>query len=184
MTCYLFWKPHLLQLAVPAAALAFILCLLFKKPKQPRPELLTSLANVINHAVGTRVLLDKSRNICHAFCNFLLIPHTLFSLSSPLAGEICVWTRSDARELVTCHSSTGQYALWEIGVAVSSGLVGIPGANSQWILKHFTGEPPRFGGRCTWETTLLPIHGTAGTLKTSLEKNILCKIGYMFPAQP
>lgn len=146
MTRYLFWKPHLLQLAIPAAAFAFIVCLFLKKPKQPRPELLTSLANVINHVVGTRVLLDKSRNICHAFCNFLWIPHTLFSPSSPLAGEIYVWTRSDARELVTCHSSTGQYALREIGVAVSWGLVGIPGANSQWLMKRFTREPPRFGG--------------------------------------
>lgn len=108
--------------------------LTFKKPQQRCPELLTSLANVINHVLGTWVLLDKSHNICHAFCNFLLISHTLFSLSSPLAGEIYVWTRSDARELVTCHSSTGQYALWEIGVAVIRGWQAfpVPTRNGHW----------------------------------------------------
>lgn len=132
--------------------------LTFKKPQQRRPELLTSLANVINHVLGTWVLLDKSHNICHAFCNFLLILHTLFSLSSPLAGEIYVWTRSDARELVMCHSSTGQYALWEIGVAINSGLAGVPGANTQWPLKRFTRNPPWFRGHCTWETTLVYTH--------------------------
>lgn len=83
-------KAPLASLAMLAAALVFAPCLLFSKPEQRCPGLLTSLTNVINHVLGTWALLDKSNNICHAFCNFLLIPHTIFSLSSPLAGEIYV----------------------------------------------------------------------------------------------
>lgn len=34
MTCYLFWKSHLLHLAIPTAALAFVPCLLWKRTVQ------------------------------------------------------------------------------------------------------------------------------------------------------
>lgn len=83
-------KTPLASVGHSCCGLSICSVLTFQKPKQHRPELLTSLANVINHVLGTWVLLDKSHNICHVFCDFLLIPHTLFSLSSPLAGEIYV----------------------------------------------------------------------------------------------
>lgn len=76
----------------------------FQKPRQYRPELLTSLANVIHHALGTCASLDKPHNICRAFCNFPLILHTLFSLSSLGVLVRCMSdSRSHARELGIRH---------------------------------------------------------------------------------
>ena len=69
-----------------AAALVFAPCLLVSKPEQRCPGLLTSLTNVINHVLGTWALLDKSNNICHAFCTHApgagRVPGTLGGLSA------------------------------------------------------------------------------------------------------
>lgn len=82
MTCYLFLKIPLASFGHSCCGLSICSVRTFQKPKQYHPELLTSLANVIHHELGTCALLDKPNNICCAFCNFPLIPHTLFSLSS------------------------------------------------------------------------------------------------------
>lgn len=125
----------------------------FQKPKQYHPELLTSLAKVIHHVLGTCTLLDKPNNICCTFCNFPLISSHFIFTCIPCAREMCVWSHSHARELGIRHFSTGQRTWRETGAAASWELAGVPVASIQWPLKRFASKSPWLGGHCTWETT-------------------------------